>query len=174
MVGKEACAKRVACHISFLKIIDIAVLSLVDTIVIHSAERTGLVLGKQVLPLAYLSVSCPVLGRESGLLVSGDVIRKRCLHRPCQRVLPTLTETVVEFERGVALRTFGRDEYDTARGSGSIDGRGSRVLENRDAFDVIRIQAVDVTLNVVDEDQRRASVDGQSASDVETFRLSRR
>ena len=70
---------------------------------------------------------------------------------------------------GVAL--LRRDEDDTIGGTGAVDGGRSRILEDLDALDVVRVQVGDITLHAVDQAERiLALVDGRTAADEETRR----
>ena len=69
---------------------------------------------------------------------------------------------------GPLLGVLRRDEDDAVRGAGSVDGRGSGILEDGYAFNVVRVQQARIALDTVDQDQRAAALsDGGAAADVE-------
>ena len=83
-------------------------------------------------------------------------------------------ETVIRDDEPVALALLGRNEDDTVRTTCTVDGAGSRVLEDIDALDVGRVQRVDVTTrNAVDDVQRGIGTDGTHTADVHIVTRSR-
>ena len=76
-------------------------------------------------------------------------------------------EAVVGDDHSAFLTLLGGDEHDTVRGAGAVDGGGSRILQDVDGLDVVRVEGVDVTAgHAVDHVQRLGIADGAQTADV--------
>ena len=73
------------------------------------------------------------------------------------QVAETETVVIVHLHLAVLATTLGSDQNHTEGRTATVDRRGSSILQNRDALDILWVDGVQVALHTVDQDQRRTA-----------------
>ena len=171
MIVQATCAQGVRRGIALFQVIDLVSFG-EDTILPDPLQGACLVLLEQLFPTADVAIARPILVRETGLLIGGDIIGQSGLLRVADGSFPTQVETIVNIDFRLPLGMLGGDQDHTTSGSCTIDRRRGGILQDRNAFDVIGVQCAEIPLYVVDQDKRRTAIDGERTTDVERFLLS--
>ena len=111
-----------------------------------------------------------IRGREPVVLLCGvdyfDILLRVQHLRNDGRVLPADIAVVADLDIAF-LALLGGHQDDAVRGSGAIDSRRCRILQDVDALDVGRVERADVAAgHTVNDIERLVRADGTHASDV--------
>lgn len=97
MVVQETCTQGIGRGIALLQVIDLVSFG-EDTILSDSLQGACLVLLEQLFPTADVAIARPILIRETGLLIGGDIVGQSGLLWMVYRSFPTQIEAIVDID----------------------------------------------------------------------------
>ena len=146
---------------------------IVENISVRIIGRIRLIVSYVAFPLGdvfsvYIGIVCP-----SHFLVRQYRFQRTCFLRKLRCFREREVVVVIESGSHVLFTLLRSNQNHTESCAGTVDSCGSGILQNRDRFNILRINHVDIHRYVVYQYERLTTVDGGCSTDIVRHVVSR-